>query len=212
MRILALDPAENTGIALWDTDLGSINTRAVKVKSAVDVARGILSIRSFVGAVPPDFFIMERPFFPAPTIGQIKAGKYFRNLKSYETHLRILHFWEIVLNDLYHTEFRLEENGRIKSTTRARLVWPSTWQSRITKGLQGDSKERSARAARKKFDGLPTDISHDEYDAVCLCIYQWAMCRPLGKKDTSPAQLRTLEIMRSSGHLIPTVEEGELFS
>ena len=107
-------------------------------------------------------------------------------------------------------KFTLEKKGRIKRTTRTRLVWPSTWQATMFEGIRiAGSKKKSEYAALRKFDDLSRGLSSDEYDAVNLAVYQWLMCRPLGAEKLKPSQQRTLEIIASSGHAPLTTEEVE---
>lgn len=203
MIILAIDDAKKTGLALWDTESEAPPiTHKITVADHLYPEKLAIALRAWTSATP-DYIIMEHPFYRGEGKGSIVA---------YNTQIKILHAWEQAIAIRYNGrfKFRLEQSGRVNHRTKARLVWPSTWESNLTKGiLVKGQKAKNKMAALRKWPDLPTNLTHDEYDACCLALWQWYMCRPITMADAR--KQRTMETMRKHGRIILTPEEVGLF-
>ena len=209
MRILGIDPARNTGLALWDTGMdGPPATRAAQIRDDLDRCRTLGILREFCGAEAPDYIIMERPFLGEP---MIRNGKILKkqNIKGYDTHISVLHHWMHCLYDYCGAVLRSPESKGHYTQSHARLVWPSTWQAVIFEGIMvsGDSKVKSRHAAARKWSDIRSDLSSDEYDACNLCLFQWLLCRDLG---TDPKHKSITDALRAGGWILPTATERSL--
>lgn len=198
MIILAIDPAKSTGLSMWDTEKGELRTRCELVKNPHDASGALIALQAFSGGIKPDFVIIERPVLP-------RKG---RSIIAYDTHRAVVDYWLTALYGRWGFKPRLQD-GRMTTKTKARQVWPATWQSALlpSKG-KGRTKAESKALVIDHFPKLDRDLSSDEYDAVCIGLYQWSMCRDLGVKD--PQKSRLFEKMRQGGWMVAAPHEMEL--
>lgn len=199
MIILSIDPAKLTGLALWDTDSPNVpKTAAIEVRNSYDASGALLHLQNFTRGTRPDYAIIERPFF--------RDG---RSINAFHSHVALFSYWKTALYGRWGFRPHLHDK-RMTSKSKSREIWPATWQSKMleSKG-KGRTKEEARDLALKKWPNLSKTLSWDEYDACCIALYQWVMCRDLGVKD--PVRSRLFEKMRQGGWLVPTPEEMELF-
>ena len=205
MKILAIDPAGKTGIAFWDTDKGRPVTYPSDVKSTMkpELDERTLSLFMTLRGTA-DYIIMEHPF-----LGQYDPKDPKQSITGYNTHIKIYHYWEQVIFSTYGRRFKLEKKFNINYKTKCRGIYPATWKSVIFKGItiSGGDKAKARYAALRKWPELPRDLTSDEYDACCLCLFQWLLCRDLGISDLSAAKQQLFEKMRQGGWILSTLEE-----
>ena len=207
MKILGIDPATKTGVAFWDTEQDKIYTYPSDTRNTMKPETDVKVLDSFLRFTcngVPDFVIMEHPF-----LGVYDPKNPKQSITGYNTHIKIVHYWEQVIFKSLGRRFRIEKSDNINIKTKARMLYPRTWKTIIFKGItvSGGDKVKSKFAALRKWDSLPDDLSSDEYDACCLCLYQWLLCRDLGVSDLSGPRQRLFEKMRQGGWILADMDE-----
>jgi len=229
MKILAIDCATNSGIAMVDFgengEVDEISTAHIKLTTNPD-------IKSMIAAVPegvPDYIILERPFLLTPRTPKEEGEKgktkepafmaddqeeiFRRSLYGYERQLETLILWRAAVYERFGIVCKRYDKRRINHKAKGRVVWPATWQAPIGRMANASPRENKKRVARRFVGSLLGYAfpSHDVNDAVCMAWYQYQICKPLGLAPTTERQRRVIDAMRDSGALLPTRKQLDLF-